>query len=466
MSTNDKMTVVGGGLVGSLLAAVLADLNFEVDVFESRGDMRKAHVGAGRSINLAMSVRGLHALQKLGIDDEVMSKVIAMKGRVIHPVSGSTVFQRYGKDDSECIYSISRADLNKMLMSFAEKSSRVKFHFNERLVAADLKLNQLTFNNDVSKKETILTPTRMFGTDGSASALRQALREEAGFDESLSELSYGYKELTLAAGPGGSFQMEKNGLHIWPRGAYMLIALPNCEGSYTCTLFLSHKGALSFENLTTPEKVDAFFKEQFPDIHKMIPDLTAQFFSNPTGRMVTVKCSPWNKGGQSLLLGDAAHAIVPFFGQGMNCGFEDVSKLRELIEKCGYPSKEIDWQDLFSDFSKTRKPNSDAIADLAIENFVEMRDKVGDPKFLLSKEVEKVLEKEFPGEYISRYRLVTFTRVPYSIAAEAGRLQDEFLSKACTGITKASDVDLISAEIFIAKELAPLLKSKAAEVSV
>ena len=179
MSTNDKMTVVGGGLVGSLLAAVLADLNFEVDVFESRGDMRKAHVGAGRSINLAMSVRGLHALQKLGIDDKVMSKVIAMKGRVIHPVSGPTVFQRYGKDDSECIYSISRADLNKMLMSFAEKSSRVKFHFNERLVAADLKLNQLTFNNDVSKKETILTPTRVFGTDGSASALRQALREEA-----------------------------------------------------------------------------------------------------------------------------------------------------------------------------------------------------------------------------------------------------------------------------------------------
>ena len=462
--TAENMMIVGGGLVGSLLAAVLADLEINVDVFESRGDMRKEHVGQGRSINLAMSVRGLHALQNLGIADEVMSKVVAMRGRVIHPVAGPTVFQRYGKDDSECIYSVSRADLNKLLMTFAEKSNRVKFHFHERLMAANLKTNELTFFNELAKEQTILTPSRVFGTDGSASALRLALHGESGFAETREELSYGYKELTLPAGAAGNFQMDKNGLHIWPRGAYMLIALPNCEGSFTCTLFLSHKGGLSFESLTTPEKVDAFFGEQFPDIHKLLPDVSEQFFKHPTGHMVTVKCSPWNSGAKAVLLGDAAHAIVPFFGQGMNCGFEDVTKLRELIEERRDLHQKIDWEDLFSEFSKTRKPNSDAIANLAIENFVEMRDKVGDPKFLLAKEVEKLLEKEFPGEYISRYRLVTFTRMAYSVAAEAGRIQDEFLAELCQGITSASQVDLIRAKKMIHQELAPLLKAEAARV--
>jgi kynurenine 3-monooxygenase len=454
----EKMTVVGGGLVGSLLAAVLSDMGFDVDVFEGRADMRKDTVVGGRSINLALSVRGIHALKELGIDEEVMTKAIAMKGRVIHPISGPTVFQRYGKDDSECIYSISRGELNKILMTAAEKTKRVTFRFQERLIAADLKTNELTFQHDVTKKQSVFSPAKVFGTDGSASVLRHTFQEKLGYENSQSDLSHGYKELNMPPGALGRFQMEKHGLHIWPRGTYMVIALPNCDGSFTCTLFLSHKGPLSFESLTTPEKVQNFFNEQFPDVRDLIPDLAEQFFSNPTGRMVTVKCSPWNMGDKVLLLGDAAHAIVPFFGQGMNCGFEDVSYLRQLITSRGCSEKDVDWSALFADVSKNRKPNSDAIADLAVENFVEMRDKVGDPKFLLSKDVEKLLEKEFPGEYISRYRLVTFSRIAYSVAAKAGRLQDDILAELCRDITAPAQIDLARAKTLIQKDLAPLLR--------
>ena len=456
----ETMTVVGGGLVGSLLATVLAKLGFEVEVFERRVDMRKEGGLAGRSINLAMSVRGIHALKKLGIENEVMEKALPMTGRVIHPISGATLFQRYGKDDSECIYSISRSDLNKILMTLAEKTERVKIHFQERLIASDFKKNRLVFQNDITKKQTVVSTTKIFGTDGSASLLRHTLRDELGHKESESDLSYGYKELTLPAGTDGGFLMAKNGLHIWPRGSYMLIALPNFAGSFTCTLFLSHQGELSFESLTTTEKVEKFFKEQFPDVQKLIPDLTEQFFSNPTGHMVTVKCFPWHHSDQMVLLGDSAHAIVPFFGQGMNCGFEDVSYLWHLLEKNMSLQQEINWKNIFSEFSRIRKPNADAIAQLAVENFVEMRDKVGDPGFLLKKEVEKLLEKEFPGDYISRYGLVTFSRIAYSVAVKAGLLEDEILEKLCCDITSANQIDLVKAKELIQKELAPLLKEE------
>lgn len=453
------MTVVGAGLVGSLLSTVLAKLGFDVEVFERRVDMRKETISAGRSINLAMSVRGLYSLQKLGVHEEIMKKAIAMPGRIIHPISGPTVFQRYGKDDSECIYSISRGELNKTLMTIAEGTGRVKIHFQEKLSAVDFNQRQLTFINDKTKHERIVSYSKVFGTDGSSSVLRHTLRDQFDHEETESLLSHGYKELHMSPGPGNSFKMEKHGLHIWPRGSYMLIALPNCDGSFTCTLFLFNQGPLSFENLKTRDQVEAFFQEQFPDVMPLIPDYLDQFFHNPTGQMVTVKTYPWNHSEDVVLLGDAAHAIVPFFGQGMNCGFEDVAVLWEMMEKFSSSKSTLPWGKIFEEFTQARKPNGDAIADLAVDNFVEMRDRVADQKFLLAKEVEKILEKQFPGEYVSRYRLVSFTRVPYRIALAAGKLQDKILAELCAGIHRPDEVDLEKAGELIRKEIAPLLKT-------
>ncbi|MBM4317087.1 MAG: FAD-dependent monooxygenase [Deltaproteobacteria bacterium] len=460
MSVNrEKMVVVGSGLVGSLLATVLAKMGFEVDVFERRVDMRKESISAGRSINLAMSVRGVYALTRLGIQNEIMTKAIAMPGRIVHPIVGPTNFQRYGKDDSESIFSISRGELNKMLMTIAERTGKVKVHFQHKLTDVDFKTRTLVFLDEKTQTEKKITGSKVFGTDGSASILRHAFHKKFQYEQSESVLNYGYKELTISPTSSGQFQMEKHGLHIWPRGSFMLIALPNFDGSFTCTLFLPHQGALSFEQLNDSKKVEAFFKAQFNDVIPLIPDLTEQFFSNPTGQMVTVKSAPWNYGGDYVLLGDAAHAIVPFFGQGMNCGFEDVAVFWELLENEMSLNKDINWEKLFSRFSSLRKPNADAIADLAVENFVEMRDKVGDPKFLLAKEVEKILEKEFPEDYTSRYRLVSFRRVPYRVALEAGVLQDKILTELCSGIKKPEEVDLNKAKSLIQKELAQLLKS-------
>ena len=456
---SENKVVVGAGLVGSLLGTVLARLGYSVDIYERRVDMRKESISAGRSINLAMSVRGIHALEKLGIQESIMKKAIAMPGRIIHPVSGPTVFQRYGKDDSESIYSISRSELNKMLMSIAEQTGKVKIHFQEKLVSVDFGNKKLNFQNDKTKDSKHVSFSQVFGTDGSASVLRHTMKEKFHHEESESLLNYGYKELTMTPGPQSTFKMEKHGLHIWPRGSYMVIALPNFDGSFTCTLFLSHQGTLSFESLNTPERVQSFFSEQFPDLVPLIPDLSQQFFDHPTGHMVTVKCSPWNYQGDAVLLGDAAHAIVPFFGQGMNCGFEDVTVFWELYERVFKPAPISNWKSLFQEFSEVRKANADAIADLAVENFVEMRDKVGDRKFLLAKEVEKILEKQFPMDYTSRYRLVSFSRVPYRIALEAGILQDKILSQLCEGIQQAHEVDLTQAQRLISKELAPLLRS-------
>lgn len=453
------LTVVGAGLVGSLLSTVLAKLGFDVEVYERRVDMRKEAISAGRSINLAMSVRGLYSLKKLGVHEEVMKKAIPMPGRIIHPISGPTVFQRYGKDDSECIYSISRGELNKTLMNLAEATKKVKIRFHEKLTEVDFNHRQLKFQNDKTKKETEVHYTKVFGTDGSSSVLRHTLRDKFGHEETESLLSHGYKELHMSPGPNQSFKMEKHGLHIWPRGSYMLIALPNCDGSFTCTLFLFNDGPLSFKSLTTREQIKSFFNEQFPDVIPLIPDYIDQFLTNPTGQMVTVKTYPWNYLDDVVLLGDAAHAIVPFFGQGMNCGFEDVAVLWEMMETARGQNSAIPWGTIFNEFTKLRKPNGDAIADLAVDNFVEMRDRVADPQFLLAKEVEKILEREFPGEYVSRYRLVSFSRVPYRIALDAGKRQDKLLAELCSGIQKAEEVDLNKAGVLIRKEIAPLLKT-------
>ncbi|RYZ40930.1 MAG: FAD-dependent monooxygenase, partial [Myxococcaceae bacterium] len=372
-SNESTLTVVGAGLVGSLLSLYLARRGHTVEVLERRPDMRREALDAGRSINLAISTRGLHALRQVGLEQEALKHAIPMRGRVIHPVQGELAYQPYGKDDSQHINSLSRGWLNRFLMTQAEATGRVRIHFRQRVTHADAAAGTLTVQDEATGETREVRDTVVFGTDGSGSAVRQAMQPQPDFQATQETLGHGYKELTIPPGPGGSFQMEKHALHIWPRGSFMLIALPNEDGSFTCTLFLPWQGPVSFDSLKTPQALEDFFQERFPDAKALIPGLVEEFFARPTGHMVTVKCAPWRVGGRTLLLGDAAHAIVPFFGQGMNCGFEDCAVLDGLLES------QTDWEDTFSAFERRRKTNADAIADMAVENFIEMRDSTGDP---------------------------------------------------------------------------------------
>ncbi len=487
------IAIVGGGLVGSLLALSLCKRGFTVDVFEKRPDMRKVLLSAGRSINLALSTRGLKALQAVGLEEQVLKLAIPMRGRMIHSPAGDLMFQQYGKDDSQFINSISRSELNKLLLDQAQATKRARLHFGQKATGVDLFRNNLELTNELGEERTVSADI-VIGTDGSASAIRDDFRSLPAFVCTEEYLDYGYKELSIPpsknagknvgknAGESGSWQIEKNALHIWPRGTFMLIALPNLDGSFTCTLFLPYEGENSFDKLSTPDAVLAFFCKHFPDALSLMPDLAESFFENPTGNMITVKSSPWNVEGRILLLGDAAHAIVPFFGQGMNCGFEDVTVLERCMDdymKNGgslYLERRLKnenlttgrrqqegstgWQFVFNDFFVKRKINCDAIADMAVENFIEMRDKVGNPRFLLEKAVEKRLQNEFPGEYISRYGLVTFTNVPYSFALIAGLVTDEILRELVSEINSAEDVNLPLAQKLIKSKLAPMLREQ------
>lgn len=458
-NASTAITVVGAGLVGSLLAIFLSRRGFNVELFERRPDMRQEAISAGRSINLAVSTRGLKALRQAGLEEEILKQAIPMRGRMIHSLSGELVFQPYGKDDTEYINSISRGGLNKSLMTHAQSTGRVKINFNSRAVGMDLTKQTVTFVNETTRQETEKHIDVLIGTDGSASAIREALMTLPASECSQSYLDYGYKELLIPPDESGDFRLEKNALHIWPRGTFMLIALPNFDGSFTCTLFLPFEGIESFENLQTEQQVMDFFNEQFPDAIPLMPTLIETFFSNPTGSMVTVKCFPWHYTGKVLLVGDAAHAIVPFFGQGMNCGFEDLSVLSDLMDEQLMNGGVMHWSKLFEEFSIERKGNCDAIADMAVENFIEMRDKVANPSFLMEKAVEKILQKAFPGEYVSRYALVTFSNSPYKLALEAGIISDEILRELCQPISTPEQVDLDRAAVLIRRKLSPLLKS-------
>lgn len=464
-----EIALVGAGLVGSLAAIYLSKRGFEIDVFERRPDMRNEEIEAGRSINLNISCRGIEALKRIGIEKNILREVIPMKGRMMHSREGTLTYQPYGKDDSEFGNSISRAGLNKLLMSEAETTGKVHFHFNLKAIAADFENNIIIFEHGATKEKVEVTANLIIGSDGSASAIRNAMSSLDDFSSDIDPLNYGYKELIIPATADGGFQIDKNVLHIWPRGSYMLIALPNFDGSFTCTLFMPYEGEISFQNLTDKKSVDAFFQAHFADLVPLIPNIADVFFANPTGHMDTVRCFPWNVGGRSLLIGDASHGVVPFFGQGMNCGFEDLTVFDQCFEehlangaKLETLESEEDWKRLFEDFVSRRKANCDSIAQMAQENFIEMRDKVADPKFLLAKAVEKILEKKFPGAYISRYSLVTFSNVPYSLAQEAGLICDEILGELCNGLQSAEDVDLEKAEILIKNKLAPLLQKEPA----
>ena len=412
-----EITIVGAGLVGSLLGIYLKRKGHAVSVFERRPDMRKGGAYAGRSINLALSDRGIKALEEVGIMDDIRKICIPMHGRYIHNADGTTAYQAYG-NDGQYINSVSRGDLNRKLMDLAELNG-VNINFEKKLEQIDFKNNELSFDGGEKQKADII-----FGSDGAFSAARltHQLHHDR-FQYNQYYIDFGYKELTIPAGKDGSFLMEKHALHIWPRGNYMLIALPNPDGSFTCTLFFPFDGDPSFKSLNTAAKAKTFFEKTFADAAAMMPDFENEFMNNPTASLVTVKCFPWIREDKFALIGDAAHAIVPFFGQGMNCGFEDCSVLNGLIEKY-----ENDWMTILEKFQELRKPDGDAIADLALNNFVEMRDKVGDPTFLLQKKIEASFSKKFPEKWTPAYSQVTFSpHIRYSEALKNGLRQDKMM---------------------------------------
>lgn len=426
---NDKpFVVIGAGLVGSLLSIYLAKRGYKVEVYERREDMRKGNMGGGRSINLALSDRGWKGLEGVGIADEIRKIAIPMKGRMVHDLQGKTNLQPYGKE-GQAIYSVSRGGLNCKLMDLAEEHNS-KIHFNRRATAVNLKDSTVTVA-DERGKETVVHAKRMFSTDGAFSAGRLQLQLSTDrFEYSQHYLDYGYKELHIPPTKDGGFAMEKNCLHIWARGTFMMIALPNIDGSFTCTLFFPFEGKESFAALTNEKEVSNFFNRVFPDAVPVMPTLLEDFANNPVSSLVTVKCYPWSFSDKLLLLGDAAHAIVPFFGQGMNCGFEDCTIFNHLMDAyLGEGSEEESWTKIFDETQKLRKPNSDAIADLAVANFIEMRDLVTHPDFILQKKIEAHFSSLHPDKWLPLYSMVTFTDLPYSHALKQGQKQDAIMKK-------------------------------------
>lgn len=422
---NKQVTIIGAGLVGSLVSIYMAKRGYRVNLYERRGDMRKEEMAAGRSINLALSDRGWRGLEGVGIADEIRKIGIPMYGRFIHHKNGSSAYQPYGRDD-QAIYSVSRADINMKLMDLAEQQENIKIHFNKRCTNIQRNKLQATFEDDHSKTTETVASDLLLGADGAfaASRLNMQLSSDR-FEYNQHYIECGYKELIIPPGKNGEFLLEKNALHIWPRGSFMMIALPNPDGNFTCTLFLPFEGEKSFATLTTREAVKRFFNEEFSTAVPLMPTLEDDFFTNPTASLVTVKCFPWTFDNRIGLIGDAAHAIVPFYGQGMNCGFEDCVVLNELMEKHG-----DNWDGIFPEYEALRKPDADAIADLAVGNFIEMRDKTADPKFLLQKKIEAAFSQKHPDKWIPLYSMVTYSpHIRYSKALSEGQRQQEIMDQ-------------------------------------
>ena len=429
-----EVTLVGGGLAGALLALMLSRRGVKVTVYERRADVRVDQIEEGRSINLALSARGIHALQLVGLDADVLSHAIPMRGRFIHPVAESTSLIPYGRKPDEVIHSVSRRGLNAQLLDALAREPNARVHFLHRCTGYDLRSRTLHIRDEATGRKLSAAAPVVIGTDGAASAVRLSLMLHTRLNYSQDYLEHGYKELTIPPGADGSFRMEPNALHIWPRGGFMMIALPNLDCSFTCTLFLPHN---DFAQLNSREAASGFFARTFPDAVPLIADLEDQFFRNPTGGLVTVRCAPWHLGRQVLLLGDAAHAIVPFFGQGMNCAFEDCEVLLDLFDQHGG-----DWETIFPRFFESRKPNTDAIAQLALDNFIEMRDTSADPHFALKRQLEHVLEERYPGQFLSKYAMVSFHRVPYTEALDRGRVQDRILMDVCSRANSLGEIDV------------------------
>ena len=424
MRKQDKILIIGAGLCGSLLALRLAQRGYKVEVYESRPDLRTTDISAGRSINLALSDRGFKALRLCGVEEKAREICIPMYGRLMHDTEGNTFASNYSGRENEYINSIPRGDLNGILLTEAEKHENVNIHFNSKCTSVDIENTVAHFKSYTTKEEFSIDADVIFGTDGAGSVLRKSyyLEKKFLFSYSQNYLTHGYKELEIPADKNGKHQISDGHLHIWPRGEYMLIALPNMDGSFTVTLFLSYEeGEYNFKNLTSEEKITAFFEEQFPDALKLIPSIKDEFFNNPTGALGTVKCSPWMYENKTILMGDAAHAIVPFYGQGMNASFEDVVEFDKVLDK-----NLENWEAVFKTYENSRKKDTDAIADLAVDNFHEMKGHVNHTIFQEKRKLEMALEKAFPKDYSSKYSLVTFNEdIGYKEALLKGRAQDK-----------------------------------------
>src|SRR5438105_7314247 len=428
-----KFILIGSGLAGGLLAAYLGRRGYDVDLYERRADPREGNIVGGRSINLAISTRGIHALEQIGIADEALQHAIPMRGRMIHDKSGALHFTPYDVDPKKCINSIGRASLNTTVIEAAQRYPNVRVHFNHKCTDVDLTEAVCHLEKTGAGVEAAVSAANpeiikvradtAIGVDGAFSAVRQSMQlkiDNFQYDESY--LAHGYKELTIPPGPDGSWRMQNNALHIRPRKSFMMIALPNPDGSFTCTLFWEFEGPRSFATTKTDADVLRFFDEEFPDAFPLMPTLFEDFRQNPTGSLVTIRCAPWFYRDKVCLLGDAAHAVVPFYGQGMNAAFEDCVALDECLEE--FPNAR---ERAFTEYFYRRKENADALADLAIGNFIEMRDKTASKAFRIKKKLDHVLEGALPGFYLPLYTMVTFTRIPYAAAARRARLQDRIV---------------------------------------
>ncbi|WP_240126138.1 FAD-dependent oxidoreductase [Thermomonas alba] len=448
MQPEHALTIIGGGLAGALLATLLAQRGWSVDVFERRGDPRVEGYAGGRSINLALAERGLHALRLAGADSAVLKQAVMMRGRFVHPLQGTPGLQRYGRDDSEVIWSINRGELNLVLLTIAE-SHGARLHFDHALERVDFDARIACFRHHAG---TVSRPFHaLIGADGAGSALRAEMAKVQPLGERTEWLDHGYKELEIPPAADGGFRMEPNALHIWPRGHYMCIALPNDERTFTVTLFLPHRGAYpSFETVQTGDDAVALFREQFPDALALIPQLRSHYETNPVGHLGTLRLDRWHLDGRAVLLGDAAHAMVPFHGQGMNCAFEDCVALAERLQDASSLAE------AFAAFEAERKPNAEAIQQMALENYIEMRDRVDDADYLLQRALELTLQDRHPGRFIPHYAMVTFMRIPYALALQRSALQRRMLEQATQGRQSLEEVDFTALDRWILRDLPPL----------
>ncbi len=425
-----KFILIGSGLAGGLLAAYLGRRGYDVDLYERRADPREGNIVGGRSINLALSTRGIHALEQLGIADEVLRHAIPMRGRMIHPAGAgaSTIFAPYDVDPNKHINSIGRAALNTTVIEAAQRYPNVRVHFNHQ--CTDVDLTEAVCYLETENGQLTVRADAVIGVDGAFSAVRQSMQRRLDrFEYDETYLPHGYKELTIPPAPNGSWQMEKEALHIWPRKSFMMIALPNPDGSFTCTLFWEFEGPRSFATTKTDDEVWNFFREEFPDAVPLMPTLLDDFRQNPTGSLVTIRCAPWSYKDKVALVGDAAHAVVPFYGQGMNAAFEDCVVLDECLAEFSDNRERA-----FAEYFSRRKENADSLADLAVDNFIEMRDKTASRTFRAKKKLDHLLEGLLPGIYLPLYTMVTFTRIPYAEAARRARCQDRLVYGSLVGV--------------------------------
>lgn len=436
MTSDNTITIVGAGLAGSLLAVYLARRGFRVTVYEQLPDMRREDVPSGRSINLALAERGIHALRQVGLYERVDEFAIPMRGRMVHALGAEPELQPYGTREHEVIYAAHRAKLNEVLLSAAEAEDGVTIHFDHKLTGGDAAAGRLEFHDGRNDRSLNVDAGPIIGADGAGSGIRGLIERTTETRTDSDLLDHGYKELTIPPADDGDFRIEPHALHIWPRGGYMLIALPNTDRSFTATLFLANDGDPGFEQLDSDAAVRSFFERQFPDVLPHIPELEREFRERPTGVLGTVHCPAWHHDGRVLVIGDAAHAIVPFHGQGMNCAFEDCERLAAIVDELG-----DDWASVFERFETERRPNAEAIAAMALENYVEMRDAVRDPNFKLKRELERELETRHPDRFVPRYSMVMFHRVPYAEALERGRIQSRILERLTEGRRSLDDVD-------------------------